>query len=179
MGSLTNIFSVSGRLAPNPFAQGALAVYVAGFLSQFLLASPITSRAHIVPFVLVQIALVWIWYALHARRLRDAGRGVGGALVLTVLYVLAIATLLAVVLAGHGGKLPADSSGFAFMSVVAVLVFALATTAIVGTSSALGMFGPVLLVSLIALTLPVLVGFVFTIWLASRPSVPVPASPPP
>ena len=57
MNSLATIFSASGRIAPRPFALGAVVVYVASFLSQFLLAAPITARASVVPFLLVQIAI--------------------------------------------------------------------------------------------------------------------------
>ena len=113
MGALTTIFSASGRLAPKPFMLGALAVYGGGFLSQLLLNSQVTQHANVIPFVLVQVALAWTWYALHAKRLRDAGRGVGAAVALTIVYLLAIVLLLVVVFTVNKGALPADSSGFA------------------------------------------------------------------
>ena len=179
MDSLTTMFSTSGRLAPQPFVLGALAVYVVGFLSQLLLNSQVTRHANVIPFVLVQIALAWIWYALHVRRLRDAGRGVGTAIALTIMYLLAIVLLLVVVFTANKGTLPADTSGFAVLTIIAVLVAALFASLIVGASSAIGMFGPALLGALVAIMLPVLIGFVFTIWLANRPRAALPPSPPP
>jgi uncharacterized membrane protein YhaH (DUF805 family) len=179
MDSLTTMFSASGRLAPQPFVLGALAVYVGGFLSQLLLNSYVTQHANVIPFVLVQIALAWIWYALHARRLRDAGRGVGAAIALTIVYLLAIVLLLVVVFTVNKGVLPADNSGFAVMTIIAVLAAAFFTSLIVGASSAIDMFGPALLGGLVAITLPVLIGFVFTIWLVNRPRAALPPSSPP
>jgi uncharacterized membrane protein YhaH (DUF805 family) len=169
MGALTTIFSASGRLAPQPFMLGALAVYVVGFLSQLLLNSQVTQHANVIPFVLAQIALAWTWYALHVRRLRDAGRGAGAAVAFTIVYLLAIVLLLVVVFTANKGTLPADSSGFFVLTLIAVLAAALFTSLIVGASSAIGMFGSALLGVLFAITLPVLIGFVFTIWLANRP----------
>ena len=179
MGALTTIFSASGRLAPKPFTLGALAVYAGGIVSQLLLNSQVTQQANVIPFVLAQLALAWTWYALHARRLRDAGRGAGGAVALTIFYLLAVVVLLVVVFTAHKGTLPADSSGFAVLAIIAVLVAALFTSLIIGASSTIGMFGPALLGALVAITLPVLIGFAFTIWLANRPRAALPASPPP
>lgn len=179
MDSLTPMFSASGRLAPKPFMLAALAVYVGGFLSQLLLNSQVTQYANVIPFVLVQVVLAWTWYALHARRLRDAGRGVGAAVAFTIVYLLAIALLLVVVFSANKGTLPADSSGFAVLTVVAVLVVAFFTSLIIGASSTIDMFGPALLGALVAITLPVLVGFVFTVWLANRPRAALAPVPPP
>ena len=80
MESLALFTSASGRIAPKPFWLGVVAVYVASFLSQFLLAAPVTARASVLPFLVAQAAIAWAWYALHARRLRDAGRAdrIGG-----------------------------------------------------------------------------------------------------
>ncbi len=40
--------------------------------------------------------LIWIWFALHAKRLHDAGRGSGLAVGVAVLYVLSVVLLLIV-----------------------------------------------------------------------------------
>ena len=179
MDGLSTIFSTSGRLAPKPFTLGALAVYAGGFLSQLLLDSQVTKYASVIPFVVAQLALAWTWYALHARRLRDAGRGVGVAVALTIFYLVAVVVLLVMVFTANKGALPADSSGFAALTIIAVLVAALFTGLIIGASSTIGMFGPGLLGALVAITLPLLVGFVFTIWLANQPRVALPATAPP
>jgi hypothetical protein len=91
--------------------------------------------------------------------------------------LLAVVVLLVVVFTAHKGMLPADSSGFAVLAIIAVLVAALFTSLVVGASSAIGMFGPALLGVLVAITLPVLFGVVFTIWLANRPRAAPPLPP--
>ncbi len=175
MPSLSNTFFATGRLAPKPFVLGALAVYFAGFLSQFLLGSPVTARLHVIPFVLAQIVMGWGWYVLHARRLRDAGRGVGPAVALTILYALAIVLLLLVMAVANNMALP-DTQGLASTSIVAVFLMLFLASLVIGADAAMGMFGYAFLGALVLITLPVLIAFVFTIWLANRPSVP--ASPP-
>ena len=87
----------------------ALRSICASFLSQFLLAAPITARASVIPFLLVQVAVAWAWYALHVRRLRDAGRPTGAAIALTILYALAIVLLLLVMLRGRRARTAAGT----------------------------------------------------------------------
>ena len=174
MVTLATIFSASGRMAPKPFALGAVGVYVAGFLSQFLLAAPVTARASVIPFLAVQMAVGWAWYALHVRRLRDAGRSPDAALALTILYALAIVLLLLVVFIAHDMALPADSSGFAAVSIFAIFLMVFLASLVIGADAAIGMFGYAFLGALVLITLPVLIATVFTIWLANRPRAPAP-----
>ena len=73
----SSLLSPIGRLARGPFALAVIAVYLASFASQLLLSAPVTAQVGVVPFVLVQVALIWVWIVLHAKRLRDAGRPTG------------------------------------------------------------------------------------------------------
>src|SRR5262245_48560724 len=125
MDKPATFFSAAGRLAPKPFVLGAVAVYLTSFLSQFLLAAPVTARASIIPFLAAQGAIAWVWYALHVRRLRDAGRPTGTAAALTVLYALAIALLLLVMVAANapGQADGADEASFAGVFQVFLLLF--------------------------------------------------------
>jgi len=173
MESLAAVFSTSGCIAQKPFVRGALAVYAASFLAQFLLASPVTARASVVPFVAAKILAAWAWYGLHVRRLRDAGQATGPALGLTILYALAVMLLLVVLVVGNNMTLP-DTSGLPTFAVGIIQVFLLVFLAslVIGAGTAIGMFGYVFLGALVLISLPVLIAIVFTLWLASRPSVP-------
>ena len=113
MESLALFASASGRIARKPFWIGVVVVYVASFLTQFLLAAPVVARASVVPFLLAQALLAWSWYALHAKRLRDAGRQPGSAVALAVLYGLAMVLLCLVVIAitAAGGNAPLPPTG--------------------------------------------------------------------
>src|SRR5262249_6198668 len=86
-----------GRASPRAFAVAIGIVYLAGFASQVLLAAAVTTRAGLAPFVLVQSILLWVWFALHARRLRDCGCGVGWAIGIGLLYALGIALMVVLV----------------------------------------------------------------------------------
>ena len=56
--------------------------------------STITTRIGLWLFAAVQALLIWVWYVLHAKRLRDAGRSVGPAIGASLLYALSIILLL-------------------------------------------------------------------------------------
>ena len=138
-----------------------------------MLASPITARASVIPFLLVQAAIAWTWYALHARRLHDAGRPTGAAVALTVLYALAIVLLLLVMVAAHvpGQATGAEGTPLAGLFQTFLLLFLIGT--VLGDPN-LGMFGYIVLGVLALVMLPIVIAIAFTVWTATRPSVPVP-----
>jgi len=90
------LFSPRGRLRPQPFIYGAVAVYLAGVASHFLTTPDVLGRAGLWPFVVAQVVLTWVWFTLHAQRLHDAGRASGVAVGVCLLYVLSIVLLLIV-----------------------------------------------------------------------------------
>lgn len=170
MDTRTSVFSTSGTIAPKPFALAAIAVYLVSFLSQFLLAAPITERASVVPFLLLQIVLAWIWYGLHVRRLRDAGRPTGSAIALTILYGLAIVLLLLVMLTIDAPGQPTGPDATPFAGVFQIFLVLYLIGMIVGDPN-LGMFGYVLLGVIALVMLPLLIAIGFTVWVGTRPSV--------
>src|SRR5580658_9709912 len=96
MQSPGQLLSPGGRLKPQPFTYAAIAVYLAGAASHLLTAADVMTRAGLWPFLAAQILLLWLWFALHAKRLRDAGHGSGLAAGVALLYALSIALLLIV-----------------------------------------------------------------------------------
>src|SRR4051794_20277680 len=107
-------FLPSGRIAPRAFAVAIFAVYLAGFLSQVLLAEALTWRFGLWPFLAVQAALLWVWFWLHAMRLQDAGRDTVTAAGIAILYGLAM-VLLVLVIAAMGAP---DSHWFVVVAMV-------------------------------------------------------------
>jgi uncharacterized membrane protein YhaH (DUF805 family) len=180
MASLPAFLSTSGRLAPKPFALGAIAVYGASFFSQFLLAAPVTARASVVPFLLVQVVIAWLWYSLHVRRLSDAGRPAGSAIALTILYALAIVLLLLVMLAIDAPGQPTGPDETPYASVFQVFLLFFLIAMILGDPN-IGLFGYVVLGVITLMMLPILIAIVFTVWAGTRPRVaeaePQPAPP--
>ena len=60
-----------------------------------LISPPVTARRYgVLPFAVAAGRSTWAWFALHARRLRDAGRPTGPALGIAILYALAIVLLM-------------------------------------------------------------------------------------
>ena len=94
MQGLGLLFSPAGRLGPRAFIIAVVLLYLAAAASQALTLRDVIKFAGLWPFLAAQIVLVWIWYALHAKRLRDAGKPVGVAVATCLLYVLSVALLV-------------------------------------------------------------------------------------
>jgi uncharacterized membrane protein YhaH (DUF805 family) len=175
MESLASFFSASGRIAPRPFAFAVIFVYVLGFLSQVLISPPLTARYGVLPFAVLQAALTWAWLALHAGRLRDAGRPVGPALGIAVLYVLAIVLLVLLIepILGAGASTPATDRPR--QEPIDLWVFALLLAVLIGPMSG-GFFYYLALGILLLVLTPIVIAIGFSIATARQPSAPAAAS---
>jgi uncharacterized membrane protein YhaH (DUF805 family) len=170
MDALRLLFSPSGRLGPQAFIFNVIAVYAIGVAAQWLAAPRIQGNAGIWPFVAVQALLIWIWYALHAKRLRDAGRLIGLAAGAALLYALSVVLLLIVATnffqATSGG--PSDSGATAVLNVTVFLAVLLELTRMsVHDVNTLVVGGFVIMAFS-----PMIVALAVTIWAASQPSAP-------
>lgn len=169
MESPASLLSASGRVAPRPFVRGAAAVYLLSFLSQILLSPPVTVRFGFAPFAVLQGALTWTWFALHARRLRDAGRPVALALAIAVLYALAMVLLMLLVGPMIGPGVSAVGTEVPRWEFADLWVFLLLSPTFTGPGS-LGFFDLLALVSLVLILAPMVIAFGFSIWAATRPT---------
>jgi uncharacterized membrane protein YhaH (DUF805 family) len=174
MQSLGTIFSPSGRLGRRAFIIAAVLLYIAAAASQALTMPSVIKPAGLWPFLAVQILLVWIWYVLHAKRLRDAGKPVGLAVATCLLYMLSVALLVIIAgafysaLAGQGTD-PTTASALGlilFVSIVAMLSGA------PRDSLAWLMVAILLLIAY----LPIVLAVVTTAWAATRPTTERPAA---
>jgi uncharacterized membrane protein YhaH (DUF805 family) len=162
------VHSQTGRLARGPFILWVIAVYAVSFVSQMLLSAPVTGRVSVLPFVLVQIVLIWCWIVLHRRRLRDAGRPAGIAIGIAMIYALEmvlLTLLIWIVSAPAGTSIFADEGAgvfhlFAFLYLLAVLT---------GDSN-LGALQMWLMGFAVVMLFPILVAICFSVWTATRPS---------
>ena len=171
MGVLSLLFSHSGRLQQRPFVVAAVLVYLASFLSQTLLSVPVTSRAGLWPFAIVQALLVWAWVVIHIKRLRDAGKSPGLAVGIASLYALALVLLLLVM----AMITASDSRSSDFLMTGQGLIQLFAVLYIIGAvlgSSEFGVLAYWLFGFLALLLLPLVVAIGFSIWTGTRPSVP-------
>jgi uncharacterized membrane protein YhaH (DUF805 family) len=172
METLRLVFSPSGRLAQRPFVVAAIVVYVVGIASHLLTGSSVVAHAGLWPFLIVQVLLIWIWYAVHAKRLHDAGRTTGLAAGVATLYALSIALLVIVAVAFYvplAGQLPFEDAN----SAAAVgLILLLSIIAILLGAPHYDLAWLMVAVLLLLALVPVVLAFVVTLWAATRPSAP-------
>ena len=174
---LALLLSPRGCLAPQPFARGVIAVYLAAFLSQLLAAPPAIAHAGLAPFALAQALVTWCWLSLHAKRLRDAGEGTGAAFAIAGLYALAVVLFL-LMLALIADPLPRDATSApgASLRLADFFVWFLLIAMLAGGPD-LGLFGYVVVVVLMLVVITILVAIVFSIMTWRRPSAaPAPAA---
>jgi uncharacterized membrane protein YhaH (DUF805 family) len=169
MRTLRFLFSPNGRVLPQPFVYVAVAVYLAGLASHLLTSPNVIGRGGLWPFIAAQIVLIWIWFALHGKRLHDAGRSAGLAVGVTLLYVLSVALLLIVADAffNTSDGLMGNANAASALGLI-LLVYVVAT--LLGTPHYDAAWAVVALLTLLAV-LPIVVALVFTGWAATRPSV--------
>lgn len=171
MNPVAIAFSPSGRLTRQPFAIAVIAVYFLGLASQGLLTGPVLYRAGLFPFILLHAALLWVWYAIHVKRLRDAGRGIGSAAGIAIVNVLAIILLLLVIsfLISPVEGQPGETAG----SVLGTWIVLIFLIKILSGATSLGWLGTLLLTLFAIAMFPVLLAFGFSIYAGTRRSAPL------
>lgn len=169
MQALRFLFSPSGRLRPQTFIFAAVAVYLAGAASQLLTRPDVIIRSGLWPFAATQLLLIWIWFVLHAKRLRDGGRPIGLAAGASVLYALSVALLLILAASFYlplAGQMPDANSASALGLILLVSIVAL----LLG-SPQYDVTSVLVVVLLLLAFVPLIVAVVVTLWAATRPSV--------
>ena len=169
MNPFTLLFSPSGGIDKRTFAIAIIGFYAVGLASHLLLSAPVTVRAGLLPFAVAQGVLTWTWFALHAKRLRDAGRGIGGALAVAIIYGLAVVLLLLVMSAFAGVPSdPANKQGaLAGLGGLLVVFFVFA---LLFDPSKLTILTTILIVLVLIAYLPLLLSLGWSIWTGTRPS---------
>jgi uncharacterized membrane protein YhaH (DUF805 family) len=168
MQTISFLLSPSGRLKPQPFIYGAIAVYLFGAASHFLTTPDVLRHGGLWPFIAVQLVLVWIWFSLHARRLHDAGRSSGLAVGIGLLYLLSVVLLL-IIADGFltTSNVPlgdANAAGALWLLLVLYIVGALAGSAQYDLAWVV-----VAILTFLAFV-PVVAALGFTLWVARKPS---------
>jgi uncharacterized membrane protein YhaH (DUF805 family) len=169
--SLRSLLSPSSRLAPLPFAVAAIVVYLLSFGSQVLLSAPVTARMSVVPFALVQAALIWLWIALHVRRLHDAGRSAGLAVGIAIVYALEIVLLTIMVWLILESSGAATSGGIGSDATILQLFVILYLLTLLSGDPTLGALQIWLMGFVVLMLLPVAIALGFSLWAATRTSV--------
>ena len=169
MQTLSLLFSPRGRLRPQPFIYGAVAVYLFGAVSQLLTRPDVMVRGGLWLFAGSQAVLIGIWFALHAKRLRDAGKAIGLAVGVSLLYGLSVILLLMVGAAFFDTSANAGLDANATSALGLILLIAIFTT--LSGGSAYDLTWVVTAILALSAFLPIIAALTLTIWTATRPSV--------
>src|SRR5271170_8108706 len=170
MQTLRLIFSPSGRLAPQAFIIAAILVYLVGIASHLLTGSSVVLHAGLWPFLFAQALLIWIWFAIHAKRLHDTGRTAGLAAGVSILCALSIALLVIVAASFYGalaGQIPdADANTKSALG----LILLVSIIAILFGAPHYDLAWVMVAVLLLIAVLPVVLAVAVTLWSATRPT---------
>jgi uncharacterized membrane protein YhaH (DUF805 family) len=170
MNILALFFSPFGRLTSRPFVIAVIVVYVISFGAQALLSAPGPKQFGIVAFGLAQAVLSWSWFALHAKRLRDADDNALFALAFAILYALAMLLLILFieVVVGSAGKSARNDFG---AGDVIALIAVIAVIANFAGEASLGAFYYFMVAFLALILIPILLALAVSIWAALRPTM--------
>ena len=112
----------SGDLEQGPYARALVGLLIGAVLSNMLSAPVVTASFGIWPFVVTQFALLWFWFALTAKRLRNAERSVLGVTAVAMIALIAV-VLLAVMLALQASDLEAGSAAPFIPASIGTLIY--------------------------------------------------------
>jgi len=177
MRALGRFFAASGRVGPRDFVLAVLVLYAAVIASQMLTLQWVVMHIGVWPFAIVQAGLLWLWFALHAKRLRDAGHSPAPAVGVAVIDALAMIMLIVAVafFVPAASDTTADPQT-ASMQNILLLYIVLYLLGAFGAPSQFDLLHIVLMVLVLIACIPVLVTFALSLWAGTRPSVPVTAA---
>jgi len=167
MKALRLIFSPLGRLRRWPFLIGAIIVYAAGAASQSLTVPDVIAAGGVWPFAAAQALLIWIWFALHAKRLHDVGRTAALAAAAALLYALALALLLIIGTAFFATSVAIGGNASSSGALELLLLISILST--LSGSNAYDLGSLIVAILLILAFLPSAVAVGVTLWVATLP----------
>ena len=162
------VLSPSGILRPKAFLAAAILVYAVGAASHVLTTPGVIATAGPWPFAAIQAVLIWFWFTLHSKRLRDAGVDTGLAVGVALLYALSV-VLLVIVEASFAGAISGQTgdakaaSGLELILLVSVIALLLGSAHYDATSAVVALL-------LAVEFIPIVLALGTTAWAASRPS---------
>ncbi len=160
--------TISAGIRPGPFVIAVVLVYALSFVSQMLLAAPVTSRLSVLPFIVAQGVLIGMWIVLHRRRLNDAGRPWGTVIGIAAVYALEVALLVILVVFMISLNATGDSGAGGDNALLSLFVIFYLLALFNGDG-----FGTLqlwLMGFVAIMLLPVVIAVCFSIWTATRPS---------
>jgi uncharacterized membrane protein YhaH (DUF805 family) len=169
MQALRFLFLPSGRLGPRAFLVAVIAVDAAGAASQWFGLVGATARNGLWLFAVAQAVLTWVWFALHARRLRDAGRSIGLAAGAAILYALSVVLLLTVATSFFAVS-PGSTTDVNTVGAL-TLILLLSVFESLAAASSYDLGRSIVAILVVLALLPIVVAMAVTLWAATGASV--------
>ncbi len=101
-----------------------LALLIGAVLSHLLTAPAVLAQLGILPFVIVQIVIVWWWFCLIVKRLHDAERSILGVTAVALISFIAV-LFLAVMLVLQVSDTSAGAAGPWLPASIGLLIYPL------------------------------------------------------
>ena len=139
-----------------------------GAASHLLTAPGIVAQAGPWPFAAIQAVLIWIWFTLHSKRLRDAGVGASLVAGVSLLYALSV-LLLVIVEASFAGAI-ASQTGDAKAASGLELILLVSIIALLLSSAHYDLTWAVVAILLAVEFVPIVLALGTTVWAAAQPS---------
>ncbi|MET0868786.1 MAG: hypothetical protein ABWY35_11840 [Pseudorhodoplanes sp.] len=162
-------FVPSGDLDQRPYLRSLIALAIGAVLSHMLTAPAVTSRIGILPFVITQLAILWWWYALIMKRMRNAERSFLGVTAVSLIDLFALLLLSVMLLlqfsdTSAGAAAPYLPASISLLIYPFVFLFNLVTGPAANSQD--------LQVALLALAVvaPVVLTIFYSLWAAAQPS---------
>jgi uncharacterized membrane protein YhaH (DUF805 family) len=166
----STFLSPRGRLRPQPFLIAVAAVYIAGALSHWLTVPGVMAHVGLWAFAAAQIALTWMWFVLHAKRLHDASRGEGMAIAVALLYLLSLVLLVLLATNFFAGSEAGSLGGASATSALELVLLLYIVMTLAGPMQYDLTWIVVVILTFFAFV-PVLIALLFTLWTATRKSM--------
>ena len=115
-------FSPSGELQQGPYWRSMLALLIGAVLSHLLTAPAVLAQLGILPFIIVQIVIVWWWYCLIVKRLHEAERSILGVTAVALISFIAV-LFLAVMLVLQVSDTSAGAAGPWLPASISLLIY--------------------------------------------------------
>jgi uncharacterized membrane protein YhaH (DUF805 family) len=159
---LIGLLSPYGGLGRGAFIGVAALFYGIALAAHMLTAPAFLMRFGLLPFLLSQVVLTWLWFVLHAKRLHDAGRAAAPAGGAAALYLLGLVLLLLLgaFFLDEIAVTPGRIIGTPLLLSIAAAMFAIEATPV----------GVTLVVLLLAAVAALLVPLGFSVWAAGLAS---------
>lgn len=159
----------SGDLEQGPYFRSLIALAIGATLSHVLTAQVVTAQIGLLPFVVSQLALIWWWYALMVKRLRNAERSFLGATAVGLIDLIAI-LLLYVLLVLQFTDAGGGATGRYIPASVSLLIYPFVFLFNVATGPRANPQDLQVALLALAVLAPLLLTIFYSLWAAAQPS---------